>query len=55
MERSSGRGGYQTCAGYVNKILQLGGLAQARQIVQDWRAQYPRRPAMLEELRGFRF
>lgn len=55
MERSSNRSGYQSCAAYVNKILQLGGLEQARQIVLDWRVQYPRRPAMLEELRRFRF
>jgi hypothetical protein len=55
MERSNSRSNYQTCASYVNKILQLGGLEQARQIVTDWRAQYPRRPAMLDELRRFKF
>jgi hypothetical protein len=55
MEQSSSRDGYQKCAVYVNKILQLGGLEQARQIVLDWRAQYPRRPAMLDELRKFKF
>jgi uncharacterized Zn finger protein len=55
MEQSSSRDGYQKCAVYVNKILQLGGLEQARQIVLDWRAQYPRRPAMLDELKRFKF
>lgn len=55
MELSTGRDGYQKCTVYVNKILQLGGQEQAQQIVQDWRVQYPRRPAMLDELRRFKF
>lgn len=51
MDRAFNRRDYERCCGYVVKIRNLGGTQQAQKILSDWRAQYPRRTAMLEEIR----
>lgn len=50
MQHSNNRAAYQDCCRYLNLMIKLGGQEQVRQIMADWRAQYPRRRAMVEEL-----
>ena len=50
MELTSDRSGYRECCRYLNKLSKIGGLENAKQIALSWRAAYPRRRAMLEEL-----
>ena len=52
MHRASNQRSYQEVISYLNKLERLGGRAAAREIAADWRVQYWRRRAMLEELRG---
>jgi hypothetical protein len=52
---ANGRKDYKKCCNYLNKIVQLGGIDDAKKTVQLWRAQFPRRKAMLEELGKLRW
>ncbi len=50
MDSNTGRSSYVSCCHYIDKIIRLGGLEDAKMIVADWRKKYPRRRAMIEEL-----
>ncbi len=50
MDQVSNRDGYQACCEVLKSMVKLGGTEQVRQIMEDWRRQYPRRKAMAEEL-----
>ena len=52
MHWASNRKGYQEVIAYLEQMERLGGRAAALEIAADWRVQYWRRRAMLEELRG---
>jgi hypothetical protein len=52
MQHAGNRAAYQDCCRYLNLMIQLGGREQVRQIISDWKVEYPRRRAMLEELAG---
>jgi len=55
MDTNTGRGKYIECCQYIDKIVRLGGLEDAKMIVADWRKQYPRRRAMIEELAKYKW
>jgi len=55
MDTNTGRGIYQECCQYIDKIVRLGGLENAKMIVQDWQEKYPRRRAMMEELARYKW
>ncbi len=55
MDMHTGRGKYQDCCRYIDKIINLGGLQTAKIIVANWRKQYPRRRAMMEELGRYKW
>ena len=55
MDTNTGRGIYQECCQYIDKIVRLGGLDNAKMIVKDWREKYPRRRAMIEELARYKW
>lgn len=55
MANGTGRGLYQECCSYIDKIVQLGGQEEAKMIVNKWRQEYPRRRAMLEELARYKW
>ncbi len=53
MENNTGRSIYQNACEYLKVMQNLGGKNRVDKIISDWRATYPRRPAMLEELEKF--
>ncbi len=55
MDTNTGRGIYIECCQYIDKIVRLGGLEDAKMIVEDWRKKYPRRRAMMEELARYKW
>jgi len=55
MDTNTGRGSYKECCQYIDKIVQLGGIENAKMIVEDWRKKYPRRRAMIEELARYKW
>ena len=55
MDTNTGRGIYQECCQYIDKIVRLSGVDNAKMIVQDWREKYPRRRAMIEELARYKW
>lgn len=50
MEQSTNRKMYRQCCWYLKVLIDLGGRENVRQIIADWKAAYPRRRAMLEEV-----
>ena len=50
MQHSGNRAAYQDCCRYLNLMIKLGGREPVRQIISDWKVEYPRRRAMMEEL-----
>jgi len=55
MDNNTGRGIYIECCKYIDKIVRLGGLEDAKMIVADWRKKHPRRRAMIEELSRYKW
>lgn len=55
MELHTGRNYYRECCRYIDKIIRLGDIDRAKKIVRDWRATYPRRRAMIEELAKYQW
>lgn len=55
MDSNTGRSSYVECCRYIDKIVRLDGLDKAKKIVSDWRKQYPRRRAMIEELARYKW
>lgn len=51
LEMASGRGQYQQACAGIRRMAKLGSHERARQLVAELVAQYPRRPALLDELR----
>lgn len=54
MEHSSDRQKYRECCYYLEVLLELGAQDNVRQIITDWEETYPRRRAMLEEIKRIR-
>jgi len=55
MEQSAGRSIYKECCQYLKKIIHLNGVEEAKTIAENWKIKYPRRPAMLDELKKHGF
>ena len=50
MDHAGNRADYRECCRYLNLMIKLGGRDRVQQIMADWRAAYPWRRAMLDEL-----
>jgi len=50
MSHSTGRSHYQTACKYLRRMIKLGGRESVEKIISDFRAQYPQRRALMEEL-----
>ena len=50
LENNVGRKHYQKASRYLRRMIKLGGRIQADRLINKIRADYPRRPALLEEL-----